>query len=135
MKYRSSAFYEGALVKVEINGQNRCTRVTRRSPLSKERRGLDRDAWKQRTRIKNCYDRSFYSFTMGFDVNRHTDETLCPYRNDLSNGARRVAPRRADIRYVSRFSRFSSSSLSLSLSPSLPLCFSLIHSVHFVRKT
>lgn len=29
---------------------------------------------------------------MGSDVNRHTGETLCPYRNDLSNGARHAAP-------------------------------------------
>lgn len=64
------------------------------------------DAWKQRSRTKNYYNRSFYNFTMRPDMNRQAGETLCPYRSDLSNdaNARRAALRHADIRYAYRLS-------------------------------
>lgn len=105
-------------------GQDRCTRVTRRFPLPKERRGLDRDMWKQRTRIKNCYGRSFYSFTMGSDVNwQHYAKLYAHigmiYRTTRDASHHAAAP-------ISDTYRFS---LSISL------YLALSHSVLFVRKT
>lgn len=122
MKYRSSAFYEGALVKAGINGQDRCARVTRRSRLPKEAPVAARRRRVETTyadkKQKYSYGRSFYSFTMGSNVNRRTPAKLYAHIGMIYRMAR-AAP--------------ISDTFSLFSSPPPPL-LPLVRSVLFVRK-